>query len=196
MPKRSLLGTLVAICVVAACSDSPTGIEPFEPQFDHNLVGVPNQAIYTFENLTPSDDCFSGAVLIGNYPGHSGGTYPLSLDLFFVGGFFVPCPGDSFGGPSPGGVALFTISPNEVFIELENEALDVSVETFKTFFFDPVLRAYGAGGGDADCILDSEPEVSTGVVTLSVSGCTQGIMKIGLTSDDLNLIYVRFRVNP
>ena len=179
MRTRTRVGTLVALCFAAACSEGPTGVEPFGPQFEHLTGG--DTHTYTFDDLPG----FCGPPLLEG---------PYEDLVFPAPASFGQCPGGLFGDPFGGGIALIPLSSGEVFIEFLSPASAVSIEAFR--FFPPgpaTLVAYDASGA----VVGSSTEAAPLFFILSVSASSSPITKIGITVppgstyfDNLTITYI------
>ena len=166
MPKRSLLGTLVAICVVAACGDSPTGIEPFEPQFEvfvDNPVTAPNTFRYTFDDFLPGDPFCT--------PGD--GSDETYEDLTFVGW-------DDVGGCFANALLMFG---GGAFSIQHAAASEVSLTVLNEIV---TLTAFDDFGECTDAVVGSGPTLTiacAGITSIGISGTFFTIF------DDLTITY-------
>ena len=105
--KAPLLGAIALIALIAACSDSPVGVERFDPQFDSHVTpdaDDSNKLTYNFA-ICPTNGVYSG----GEHP-----------DLLFDGW-------DAAGG-CLGGALTILVTGRDFSIGFE-AASEVSIET-------------------------------------------------------------------
>jgi len=173
--KPPLFGfaAIVAVGVVAACGDSPVGVDGFDPQFDHIAVG---EALYTFNDLAGVNCLPNGELSV---PYH---------DLVFANGNDIgSCASGAFGNPF-GSTALLPF-PADLSIALPDLASKVSIETFGAV----TLAALDASGGDLGC--PTSQATAGSIVTIEVV-CDAPIQieAIGITTVSLSAFLDNLRV--
>ena len=139
MSTMNRVGTLICICLVAACGDTPTGVEPFDPEFgpQFGVVSVEgNTSTYTFDDLS-NHSLFCSTAVTGDVDYHD-----LTFDERWDDGWL--CSSDGLTFPELVGRA-FSIT--------HATASEVSVDEAGGFS-NLTLTAFDASGASCATVVD------------------------------------------